>query len=175
MPLWRCFDTADTFCPARTPVYASSIIPSAGNRLHAKHTPAHGIEPVRLGACSGAPDGKVMLTQIDSSVSLRSTRGTWPRPLRPLQQPDLRDARELEVDLRNCVRGEIRFDEGSRALYCTDGSNYREIPIGVVLPRDADDVEATISACRRHGRRGSSVLTSAGWGRLPVSYKPEST
>jgi FAD/FMN-containing dehydrogenase/Fe-S oxidoreductase len=49
------------------------------------------------------------------------------------------------------VRGEVRFDNGSRAIYATDGSNYRQVPIGVVIPRDADDVLAAISACREFG------------------------
>jgi FAD/FMN-containing dehydrogenase/Fe-S oxidoreductase len=49
------------------------------------------------------------------------------------------------------VRGEIRFDDGSRALYATDGSNYRQVPIGVVLPRDLDDVIHTVAAAREHG------------------------
>jgi FAD/FMN-containing dehydrogenase/Fe-S oxidoreductase len=57
----------------------------------------------------------------------------------------------LEADLRRSVRGEIRFDAGSRALYSTDASNHRQVPIGVVLPRDAEDVEALVAACRRHG------------------------
>jgi FAD/FMN-containing dehydrogenase len=35
-------------------------------------------------------------------------------------------------------------------LYATDGSNYRQVPIGVVIPRDADDVIATVEICRRH-------------------------
>ena len=48
-------------------------------------------------------------------------------------------------------RGEVRFDDSSRALYATDGSNYRQVPIGVVLPRDADDVLAAISLCREFG------------------------
>src|SRR5438309_142490 len=56
----------------------------------------------------------------------------------------------LESALRRHVRGDVRFDNGSRALYATDGSNYRQIPIGVVLPRDADDVIAAISICREH-------------------------
>ncbi len=60
-------------------------------------------------------------------------------------------ARELESRLRARVRGEIRFDKASRALYATDASNYRQTPIGVVLPRDADDVEATVAACRELG------------------------
>ncbi|HEV2444813.1 MAG TPA: FAD-binding and (Fe-S)-binding domain-containing protein, partial [Candidatus Sulfopaludibacter sp.] len=32
-----------------------------------------------------------------------------------------------------------------------DSSNYRQLPIGVVLPRDAADVEAAIAACRATG------------------------
>ncbi|MGA8154283.1 MAG: FAD-linked oxidase C-terminal domain-containing protein [Terriglobales bacterium] len=54
----------------------------------------------------------------------------------------------LEAALRRNVRGEVRFDNGTRALYATDGSNYRHIPIGVVLPRDNDDVIATIALSR---------------------------
>ena len=49
------------------------------------------------------------------------------------------------------IRGEVRFDDGSRALYATDGSNYRQVPIGVVLPRDLDDVIHTVAAAREHG------------------------
>jgi len=60
-------------------------------------------------------------------------------------------ARDLESKLSATVRGEVRFDPGSRALYATDASNYRQTPIGVVIPRDAADVEATIAACREVG------------------------
>ncbi|MHB2007683.1 MAG: FAD-binding and (Fe-S)-binding domain-containing protein [Acidobacteriaceae bacterium] len=56
--------------------------------------------------------------------------------------------RELEVALRQSVRGEVRFDSGSRALYSTDASNYRQLPIGLVLPLDTADVEAAVAACR---------------------------
>jgi FAD/FMN-containing dehydrogenase/Fe-S oxidoreductase len=55
---------------------------------------------------------------------------------------------ELETQLRNKVRGEVRFDAASRALYSTDASNYRQIPIGLVVPRDEDDVIATVEICR---------------------------
>src|SRR5262245_44560850 len=61
------------------------------------------------------------------------------------------DAAALENALRRQLRGEVRFDAGSRALYATDGSNYRQVPIGVVLPRDVDDVIATISLAREYG------------------------
>ncbi len=58
-------------------------------------------------------------------------------------------AKELELELRRVLRGEIRFDAGSRALYASDGSNYRQTPIGVVVPRDNDDVIAAMTACRK--------------------------
>src|SRR5438132_13415939 len=59
-------------------------------------------------------------------------------------------AEALAADLRHVIRGEVRFDAGSRALYATDASNYRQVPIGVVVPRDVDDVVATIETCRGH-------------------------
>ena len=61
------------------------------------------------------------------------------------------DVKGLTNELRNTIRGEVRFDKGSRALYATDGSNYRQVPIGVVLPRGVEDVIATVAACRRYG------------------------
>src|SRR6266567_2445349 len=61
------------------------------------------------------------------------------------------DAGALESSLRRAIGGDVRFDNGSRAIYSTDGSNYRQVPIGIVLPRDADDVIAAISICREHG------------------------
>ncbi len=74
------------------------------------------------------------------------------------------DAAALASELRSTLRGEVRFDAGSRALYATDGSNYRQVPIGVVIPRDLDDVIATVETCRRHGapllsRGGGTSLT----------------
>src|SRR6266436_3394559 len=59
-------------------------------------------------------------------------------------------ATELERELKRTVRGEVRFDRGSRALYATDGSNYRQIPIGLVVPRDDEDVIAALAACRKY-------------------------
>ena len=61
------------------------------------------------------------------------------------------DAAALADALKRAVRGEVRFDDGSRALYATDASNYRQVPIGVVLPRDANDVIATVELARRFG------------------------
>jgi FAD/FMN-containing dehydrogenase/Fe-S oxidoreductase len=61
------------------------------------------------------------------------------------------DTAALAADLQRSVRGAVRFDAGSRALYSTDASNYRQVPIGVVVPCDAEDVEAAVAVCRRHG------------------------
>ncbi|QYX79272.1 FAD-binding and (Fe-S)-binding domain-containing protein [Streptomyces akebiae] len=49
------------------------------------------------------------------------------------------------------VRGETAFDATARALTMMDASNYRRVPLGVVAPRDADDVAAVLSVCRDHG------------------------
>jgi FAD/FMN-containing dehydrogenase len=59
-------------------------------------------------------------------------------------------AREVSRELSGKIKGEVRFDEGSRALYATDLSMYRQVPIGVVLPRDAEDVFETAAICRRY-------------------------
>src|SRR5438128_6534638 len=61
------------------------------------------------------------------------------------------DAEALAARLRSRIRGEVRFDKGSRALYATDSSNYRQVPIGVVIPEDADDVIATVATAREFG------------------------
>jgi FAD/FMN-containing dehydrogenase/Fe-S oxidoreductase len=67
------------------------------------------------------------------------------------QPPVHIDAKGLAADLRRQISGEVRFDDGSRGLYATDASNYRQVPIGVVIPRDAEDVVQTIALCRRYG------------------------
>lgn len=68
--------------------------------------------------------------------------------------PGLSD-RGLGPALRDAVKGEVRFDAASRALYATDSSNYRQPPIGLVIPKTIDDVIATIRICRE---RGAPVL-----------------
>jgi len=57
----------------------------------------------------------------------------------------------LEHDLRSAVKGEVRFDAVSRALYATDASSYRITPLGVVVPLDVDDVRAAVTVAARHG------------------------
>lgn len=69
----------------------------------------------------------------------------------PLEHESFSAHRELEARLRKELRGEVKFDLGSRALYAADASNYRQLPVGVIFPRDAADVEAAIAACRASG------------------------
>src|ERR1700722_2301242 len=59
------------------------------------------------------------------------------------------DAARLERELRAQVRGEVRFDSGSRAAYAADASNYRQFPIGLELALDEAEVVAAVAACRR--------------------------
>lgn len=59
------------------------------------------------------------------------------------------DLGELRSELRKAVRGEVAFDVTARALTTMDASNYRRVPLGVVAPRDADDVAAALSVCSR--------------------------
>ncbi|PYV79328.1 MAG: FAD-binding oxidoreductase, partial [Acidobacteria bacterium] len=65
----------------------------------------------------------------------------------------------LETELHKSIAGEIRFDAGSKALYATDGSNYRQVPIGVVVPKSREDVIQTVAACRKFG---APVLSRGG-------------
>ncbi|MFI0793645.1 FAD-binding and (Fe-S)-binding domain-containing protein [Micromonospora rubida] len=85
----------------------------------------------------------------------------------PLPAPILRppgpaegiDLAALAADLRAEVDGEVRFDAGSRAAYSTGGSNYRQVPLGLVVPRTVESGVAAVVACRRHG---APVLSRGG-------------
>src|ERR1051326_2482709 len=61
------------------------------------------------------------------------------------------DAETLEKELHAKISGEVRFSDGDRALYSTDSSNYRQIPIGVVIPRHKADISAAVAICRKFG------------------------
>jgi FAD/FMN-containing dehydrogenase/Fe-S oxidoreductase len=74
------------------------------------------------------------------------------------------DTAALERDLRSVIEGEVRFSEGDRAMYSTDASNYRQVPIGVVLPRSVDDAIAAVALCRAHG---APVISRGGGTAIP--------
>lgn len=59
------------------------------------------------------------------------------------------DARLLARELSTRIRGEVHFDEGYQALYSTDSSNYRQVPIGVVVPHEISDIVEAVAVCRR--------------------------
>lgn len=82
-------------------------------------------------------------------------------------------ARQLEHDLIQRVKGEVRFDAVSRALYSTDASNYQIDPVGVVFPRDADDVATVHATASQHGvpvlpRGGGSSLAGQAVGHAII-------
>lgn len=69
----------------------------------------------------------------------------------------------LESALRISVEGEVRFDSAARAIYSTDASNYRQVPVGVVVPRTLGDVREAMRIAREHdvpllGRGGGTSL-----------------
>src|SRR2546421_9174340 len=77
------------------------------------------------------------------------------------------DLHALEHDLHEQINGEVRFDAGALALYATDGSQYRQVPLGVVVPRDCEDVIKTVATCREYGapivmRGGGTSLAGQG-------------
>src|SRR3954452_17731333 len=87
----------------------------------------------------------------------------------PLISPDqlkrtVRPTTEVEVaglkmELEGNLEGEVRFDAGSRGMYAVDGSNYRQVPIAVVVPKSKEDVVQTVASCRKFG---APVLSRGG-------------
>jgi FAD/FMN-containing dehydrogenase/Fe-S oxidoreductase len=71
--------------------------------------------------------------------------------VRKAAQLDERQVEEVASALRREVQGEVRMDRYSRLLYATDASMYQMEPVGVVIPRSADDVEAVIRTAARFG------------------------
>jgi FAD/FMN-containing dehydrogenase/Fe-S oxidoreductase len=84
------------------------------------------------------------MTAIVRAARPFETRGLRARPV----GIDGIDRRALAGRLAQAVAGEVRFSDGSRALYANDGSAYRQVPLGVVVPRSKDDVVATVDVCR---------------------------
>src|SRR5215467_16258309 len=61
------------------------------------------------------------------------------------------DTSKLEAELKRSLKGSVSFDAGSRALYAMDGSNYRQVPIGVVVPQTLEDVVEAMQICKSFG------------------------
>jgi FAD/FMN-containing dehydrogenase/Fe-S oxidoreductase len=96
------------------------------------------------------PEGEAMSASklpLISPDDLRQPIATRPPDWRHPQV----DVANLEKELKSSIAGEVRFDAGSKALYAVDGSNYRQVPIGVVVPKSNADVIATVAACRKFG------------------------
>ncbi len=103
------------------------------------------------------------ITASGASASPRRAGGCLPSSRRSRKPRDRQMVRELE----GAIEGDVHFDAGSRALYATDASNYRQVPLGVVFPKTDADVEAAVAACRRHGaalvlRGGGTSLAGQG-------------
>jgi len=61
------------------------------------------------------------------------------------------DTGVLQAEMQRRISGEVRFDPYSRVLYSTDSSIYQMEPVGVVIPRNAEDVAAVIDICAKAG------------------------
>ncbi len=61
-----------------------------------------------------------------------------------------RDITLLEAELRAALGPAVRFDAAHRATYASDASDYRQTPIGVVVPGSIDELIAAVAICRRH-------------------------
>ncbi len=78
-------------------------------------------------------------------------------------QPYSERLRTLEAALAPRITGDLRSDTMSRALYATDGSMYKKMPVAVLRARSVEDVQAAVEACIAHGvpvlpRGGGSAL-----------------
>src|SRR4051812_12260861 len=69
-----------------------------------------------------------------------------------MEQPVVSDAAimKLEDELKNSVDGDVMFNETYRALYATDSSNYRQVPLGIVFPKNKQDIIQTVRICNKH-------------------------
>ncbi|MCX7521553.1 FAD-binding protein [Microbacterium sp. STN6] len=57
----------------------------------------------------------------------------------------------LERDLAARVDGDVRFDRGYLSAYSTDASNFRVVPLGVVVPHTTDAAAEALAVCLEHG------------------------
>ena len=70
---------------------------------------------------------------------------------RKAAQITARESQEIAAELRAQTSGDVRFEQYDRLMYATDASIFQMTPVGVFLPRSADDVEAAVLIARAHG------------------------
>lgn len=58
-----------------------------------------------------------------------------------------RTDRRLEQELIENTGAEVRLDPGTSGAYSTDASNYRQVPLGVVIPTTIDGVPIRRAEC----------------------------
>lgn len=103
----------------------------------------------------------------------RSTAYTRPTKTDWENAADFETASVLQAELAARLQGEVRFDRVSRMLYATDASNYQIDPVGVVVPRTADDIAGAMELAASHGvpilpRGGGSSLAGQSVGAALV-------
>jgi FAD/FMN-containing dehydrogenase/Fe-S oxidoreductase len=103
---------------------------------------------------------------MDAALS-SPTQNNLPPSSHGVRENGFPSANALEQELRSNIKGEVRFNRGSRAAYSMDASNYRQIPIGIVIPRDEADVITAVSVCHKFGvpilsRGGGTSLAGQG-------------
>ena len=138
----------------------ASFCGSCGRDLHLDLVCASCSTPNPVGhsfcdACGAELETRPDSTAADEAADTpdEASEDKTPAPSRTSSSPSVSEsaAAELAEELRQVVGGEVRFDKMSRALYSTDASIYQIEPVGVVIPRDADDVVAAVETSARHG------------------------
>jgi FAD/FMN-containing dehydrogenase/Fe-S oxidoreductase len=104
---------------------------------------------------------------MDTGTLSLQQEGDLPASSHAVKVDSFLQAADLERELQANIKGEVRFDGGSRGAYSMDASNYRQIPIGIVIPQDEADVVAAVTVCRKFGapilsRGGGTSLAGQG-------------
>jgi FAD/FMN-containing dehydrogenase/Fe-S oxidoreductase len=79
-----------------------------------------------------------------------ATRAPEGQVLREWDRYPAEAARALGAHLQRSLGKSVEFGAQARALYATDASNYRQVPIGLVYPRSRDEVVEAVRICREH-------------------------
>jgi FAD/FMN-containing dehydrogenase/Fe-S oxidoreductase len=120
-----------------------------------------------IGIAGNSNSGFPQLFKMDIVTLSDHKDGQLPASSHGAQINGFSQAAELELELRAKITGEVRFDPGSRGAYSMDASNYRQVPIGLVIPVDEADVIAAVAVCRKFGapilsRGGGTSLAGQG-------------